>query len=79
MSMIPKRSVKVLRKKTSVTLEDPFWEALNEIAAARGTNRNALINAVARERAHANLSSALRVLVLEHFRSVIAKQEQREG
>jgi predicted DNA-binding ribbon-helix-helix protein len=48
-TMIPKRWVKVVRKKTCVTLEDPFWEALKEIAAARGINRNDLINVVARE------------------------------
>jgi predicted DNA-binding ribbon-helix-helix protein len=71
-SPIRKRSVKVPGRKSSV-------RALHEIARARGSTLSALVNSVHQQRKQGNLSSALRVFVLEHFRSVIAKQEQREG
>jgi predicted DNA-binding ribbon-helix-helix protein len=63
-----KRSLALFGRKTSVSLEEPFWEALKEVAEARRTNRNALINAVAKDH-QGNLSSALRVLAVEHFRA----------
>jgi predicted DNA-binding ribbon-helix-helix protein len=65
---VRKRSLALFGRKTSVSLEDPFWEALKEVAEARRTNRNALINAVAKDH-QGNLSSALRVLAVEHFRA----------
>ena len=62
-----KRSVLIAGHSTSVSLEEPFWEALREIAAARGCSLNALVESVDGNRA-GNLSSTLRVFVLEHCR-----------
>lgn len=60
---VRKRSVVIEGHRTSVSLESAFWEALLEIARARGTSINALVTEIDRERT-GNLSSALRVFVL---------------
>ena len=62
-----KRSVRVGGHDTSVSLEGAFWDALGEIARARKTSLNALVAAVDRARG-GNLSSALRLFVLEQAR-----------
>ena len=63
----PKQSVKVAGHKTSISLEEPFWQALREIATTRGLTVRALVNSIASKREQSNLSSALRVAVIEHF------------
>lgn len=66
--VIAKRSVTIAGHKTSVSLEGAFWQALQEIAQARGTSVTGLINQVANAPGTAsNLSSALRVFVLDYF------------
>jgi predicted DNA-binding ribbon-helix-helix protein len=67
--MIIKRSVQFSGHKTSVSLEEPFWQVLQEIANTRGMTRSALIASIRDKRSEGNLSSALRVFVLEHFRA----------
>ncbi len=67
MTALRKRSVTIAGHRTSVSLEAPFWDALKEVAAARGVSLNDLIAAVDRTRA-GNLSSALRVFVLAALR-----------
>ena len=61
---IRKRSVRVAGHRTSVSVEEAFWRALKEIAAGRGISLNGLITEIDSRRA-GNLSSALRVFVLE--------------
>jgi predicted DNA-binding ribbon-helix-helix protein len=73
-SPIRKRSVKVAGRKTSVTLEEPFWQALREIATERGITTAALLNSIAGKRVEGNLSSAVRVFVPEHFRAACKKE-----
>ena len=73
-SPVPKRSVVVSGHKTSVSLEEPFWQALREIARERGITTAALINSIASKRVEGNLSSAVRVFVLEHFRAACKKE-----
>jgi predicted DNA-binding ribbon-helix-helix protein len=65
---IVKRSVMIAGHRTSVSLEEPFWRALREIAAARGQSVQALIGTIDAGRAEQNLSSAIRVFVLEAVR-----------
>jgi predicted DNA-binding ribbon-helix-helix protein len=60
-----KRSLVVAGHRTSVSLEDAFWRRLKAIAAERGLSVNALVALVDAMRGEANLSSALRVFVLE--------------
>ncbi|MQT11531.1 ribbon-helix-helix domain-containing protein [Segnochrobactrum spirostomi] len=63
-----KRSLTIGRHRTSVALEPAFWEALGEIAAARGLAISQLIAEIDRTRAPGGLASALRVYVLDHYR-----------
>lgn len=74
---IRKRSVSIAGHRTSVSLEQAFWEALKEIATAEGRSVAAIIaridagtmqTAGADRAKKANLSSALRVYVLEKMR-----------
>ena len=64
---VEKRSVTIRGHRTSVSLETPFWEALKEKAAAEGRSLGSLIAEVD-ESAEGNLSSALRLHVLEWMR-----------
>ena len=73
-SLVLKRSVVLSGHKTSISLEEPFWQALREIAAEREMTTSALLNSIASKRVEGNLSSALRVAVLEHFRAICQKE-----
>ena len=70
--MLRKRSVVLAGHRTSLSLEAAFWDALKEIAAIRGVSLNRLIEEIDRVRAAdpepSNLSSAVRVFVLEAVR-----------
>jgi len=71
-SLLLKRSIKLDGHKTSVTLESAFWTAFKEIAAAQGTTLSHLVATIDSERRkhhHANLSSAIRLFVLNYYRS----------
>jgi predicted DNA-binding ribbon-helix-helix protein len=63
-----KRSVFLAGRKTSVSLEDAFWEALKEIARARSMRVYSLIEEISAQRQSKNLSSALRLFVLAFYR-----------
>ena len=65
---IGKYSVAIDGHRTSVSLEPEFWQALKNIAAARRESLSALVSEVDRTR-QGNLSSALRVFVLEEMSS----------
>ena len=62
---VVKRSLVIAGHRTSVSLEDAFWRRLQAIAVERGLSVNALAASVDAARGEANLSSALRVFVLE--------------
>jgi len=68
--VIAKRSITIAGHRTSISVEDAFWEALAEIAAARGESLARLVVEIDRARAaEQNLSSAIRLFVLDWFRS----------
>lgn len=67
-SGIVKRSVSIAGHRTSITLEEPFWEALREIAEREQLSMQALIGRIDAERGEQNLSSAIRVFVLLQVR-----------
>ena len=67
-SSVPKRSVFFAGYKTSVSLEDKFWDSLKEIAVERGMTLGALVAAIDADREHGNLSSAIRLFVLVVYR-----------
>jgi len=66
-STVVKRAVTIAGHKTSVSIEDAFWAALKEIANERGMSRQALIATIKAERRERNLSSAIRVFVIEYY------------
>jgi predicted DNA-binding ribbon-helix-helix protein len=68
-SPVVKRSIVVAGHKTSVSLEDAFWKALKEIADERGLTLSDLVSTIDTDRRQGNLSSAIRLFVLDHFRN----------
>jgi predicted DNA-binding ribbon-helix-helix protein len=66
-SSVAKRFVVFNGHKTSVSLEDEFWNALKEIAGKRAIHLSDLVAEVDERRGDANLSSALRVFVLDYY------------
>jgi predicted DNA-binding ribbon-helix-helix protein len=68
-SAIVKRSVVIAGQKTSVSLEDSFWASLKEFARERNMPLCELVTAINAQRSTGNLSSALRLFVLEDFRA----------
>lgn len=68
-SHVVKRSIVVEGHKTSVSLEDEFWNALKEIAAERKETLSEVVSHIDGDRTQGNLSSSIRLFVLEHYRS----------
>ena len=66
-SAVVKRSIVIAGHKTSVSLEDAFWKGLKEIAGARNRTMSDLIALIDAQREHANLSSAIRLFVLDFY------------
>ena len=73
-----KRTIKINGHPTSVSLEDAFWNALKEIAATREVSVSDLIATINKERQQANLSSVLRLFVLEHYRAQVGDRKAVE-
>ena len=68
-SQVVKRSIVIAGHKTSVSLEDAFWKGLKEIAEGRDLSLSDLVSSIDSDRRHGNLSSAIRLFVLDHYRS----------
>ena len=67
-SPVIKRSVVVRGHKTSISLEDAFWGGLKEIAQAQGATVTQTVTQIDETRQQGNLSSAIRLFVLDHVR-----------
>ena len=68
-SLVVKRAVVIGRRKTSVSLEEAFWSDLKEIARAQEATVSDLVTQIDGTCQHGNLSSAIRLFVLEHIRN----------
>jgi predicted DNA-binding ribbon-helix-helix protein len=68
-SPVVKRSIVIAGHKTSVSLEDAFWQGLKEIAVLRQITLSDLVASIDTDRRHGNLSSAIRLFVLDHYRA----------
>ena len=68
-SPVQKRSVVVAGHKTSVSLEREFWEGLKEISRLRNSSLVETLDDIANKRTEGNLSSAIRLFVLDHYRT----------
>jgi predicted DNA-binding ribbon-helix-helix protein len=78
-SLVAKRSIAIAGHKTSVTLEEAFWNGLKEIASDRNLTLSELVTAIDSERPNANLSSAIRLFVLDHYRTMTGVADTRSS
>jgi predicted DNA-binding ribbon-helix-helix protein len=69
-SPVVKRSIVIAGHKTSVSLEDPFWQGLREIAATRNMTLSEVVASIDTGRHEGNLSSAIRLFVLDYYRTL---------
>jgi predicted DNA-binding ribbon-helix-helix protein len=76
-SLVLQQSVDINGHHSSVSLEAAFWNALKEIAVAQNISVNGLVSKIDREREAANLSSAIRLFVLDHYRGQAATRSAR--
>src|SRR5436853_5104174 len=67
-SPVVKRSIVIAGHKTSVSLEDGFWQGLKQIATERDITLSDLVASIDTDRHHGNLSSAIRLFVLDYYR-----------
>jgi len=72
-STVKKRSIVIGRHKTSISLEDSFWSSLRQIARERVTTVSELIGTLDASRNGGNLSSTIRVFVLDHYRNNVSR------
>ena len=61
-------SIIIAGQKTSVSLEDAFWNGLREIAKSRHETSAQLVAAIRADQQHGTLSSAIRTFVLGFYR-----------
>ena len=76
-SPVIKRSIVIAGHKTSVSLEDAFWKGLKDIADDRDVTLSDLVSSIDTDRQHGNLSSAIRLFVLDHYRNHTARARAR--
>ena len=76
-SSVVKHSIIIGGRKTSVSLEDAFWNCLRGIAKEREETVSDLITIINADRRQGNLSSALRLFVLGFYRHQAEKSEDR--
>jgi predicted DNA-binding ribbon-helix-helix protein len=78
-SPVVKRSIVIAGHKTSVSLEDAFWKGLKEIAGERDVTLSDLVSTIDSDRRHGNLSSAIRLFVLDYYRAQIPGHQSEHG
>lgn len=78
-SPVVKRSIVVAGHKTSVSLEEAFWNGMKEISSARNMTLSELVGEIDSSRQQGNLSSAIRLFVLDYFknRTAVAMADQK--
>jgi len=67
-SQVMKRSIVVGGHKTSVSVEEPFWSGMKQISGERGKTLSELVSEINTSRRQGNLSSAIRLFVLDRFK-----------
>ena len=78
-SPVVKRSIVVAGHKTSVSLEEAFWNGMKEISELRDMTLSELVGEIDSNRQQGNLSSAIRLFVLDHFRARAASDGSPSG
>ena len=79
-SLVVKRSIILRGHKTSISVEEPFWKTLKDIAASRRVTRSQLITDIDAQRKAGNLSSAVRLFVLnQYYQPTAGRSHARYG
>jgi predicted DNA-binding ribbon-helix-helix protein len=78
-SQVVKHSIVIAGHRTSISLEDAFWQGLKEIADGRDTILSDLVTTIDSERRHANLSAAIRIFVLDFYRNQLSRSVRHAG
>src|SRR5215468_75681 len=78
-SPVVKRSIVIAGHKTSVSLEDAFWQGLKQIAGLRELTLSDLVASIDTDRRQGNLSSAIRLFVLDYYRASSAARAGEGG
>lgn len=78
-SPVVKRSIVIAGHKTSVSLEEAFWTGLKDIAASRRMTLSDLVATIDSDRRHGNLSSAIRLFVLDHYQTRMLSNGESNG
>lgn len=76
-SLLTKRSIYIRSRKSSVHVELPFWASLREIADTEGAKLTELVEHIDQSRNTPNLSSAIRLFVLEYYRRLAEEKAKR--
>ena len=69
-SPVVKRSIVIGGRRTSVSLEDAFWQGLKQIASERDVTLSDMVASIDTDRRQGNLSSAIRLFVLDYYRTL---------
>ena len=77
-SLVVKHSIVIDGQRTSISLEYAFWSTLKDIAHERRETLSNLVTSINANREFANLSSAIRLFILEFYKERVARLEQRE-
>jgi predicted DNA-binding ribbon-helix-helix protein len=78
-SLVIKRSIIIDGQKTSVSLENEFWDGLREIASRKNVGLSTLVKQIDTGRTTNNLSSAIRVFVFNHFYTLLKQEDFLNG
>ena len=75
--LVKKRSVRISGHPTSITLEDAFWDELKAISKNRKRSISELLSEIDKSQRHVNLSSALRLYVLQDLQARLKKHGKK--
>jgi predicted DNA-binding ribbon-helix-helix protein len=78
-SKVKHRSATIRHRRTSVCVEDIFWNCLKEIAESRKQSLQHSIEEIDRDRQNANLSSAIRLFVLQFYKDQLDRRRSEES
>ena len=78
-SAVLKRSIVIAGHKTSVSLEDAFWSGLKEISKGQNATLSDMVADIDSQRQFGNLSSAIRLFVLEQARAQLSSAANHNG
>ena len=73
------RSVRIAGRRTSMRLETQFWDALKDVAEREHSDIGEICTRIAKRARHANLSSAVRVAMMDYYRGLADGRDGETG